>query len=80
MQPTPGKAVFVRDLVILNFDINLNFYTRHIQVHLKKIEYREKGQYFCHSFQKVKPIYYTDVYQPSVMDDGIRCRVFPGSK
>ncbi len=30
MQPTPGKAVFVRALVILNFDINCHFYTRHI--------------------------------------------------
>ncbi len=26
----------------------------------KKIEYHEKGQYVCHSFQKVKPIYYID--------------------
>ncbi len=32
MQPTPGKAVFVRALVILNFDINCHFYTRHISV------------------------------------------------
>ncbi len=32
MQPTPGKAVFVRALVILNFDINCHFYTRHILV------------------------------------------------
>ncbi len=24
----------------------------------KKIEYHEKGKYFCHSFQKGKPIYY----------------------
>ncbi len=32
----------------------------YLQVHLKKCEYHEKGQYFCHSFQKVKPIYYID--------------------
>ncbi len=38
MQPTPGKAVFVRALVILNFDINFHFYTRHISV--KNIVYR----------------------------------------
>ncbi len=25
-----------------------------------KIEYHEKGKYFCHSFQKMKPIYYID--------------------
>ncbi len=31
-----------------------------ILVHLKKIEYNEKGQFFCHSFQKVKPIFYID--------------------
>ncbi len=38
----------------------LNAYASYIQVHLKNIEYCEKGQYFCHSFQKVKPIYYID--------------------
>ncbi len=38
MQPTPGKAVFVRALVILNFDINCHFYTRHISV--QNIGYR----------------------------------------
>ncbi len=32
----------------------------YIQVHLKIIEYHEKCQYLCHSFQKVKPIYYID--------------------
>ncbi len=31
-----------------------------LQVNLKKNEYREKGKYFCHSFQKVKSIYYID--------------------
>ncbi len=31
-----------------------------IQVHIKQFEYREKGKYICHSFQKVKPIYYID--------------------
>ncbi len=40
----------------------------HTQVHLKKIEYHEKGQYFCPSFQKVKPIYsidslHSDIFQ-----------------
>ncbi len=38
MQPTPGKTVFVRALVILNFDINCHFYTRHILV--QNIGYR----------------------------------------
>ncbi len=37
-----------------------NITSSQTQVHLKKIEYHEKGQYFCHSFQKVKPIYYID--------------------
>ncbi len=32
----------------------------YIEVHLKKFEYHEKGQYFCHSFQKGKHIYYID--------------------
>ncbi len=31
-----------------------------VQVHLKNLEYHEKGQYSCHSFQKVKPKYYID--------------------
>ncbi len=30
------------------------------KVHLKKNIYYEKSQYFCHSFQKVKPTYYID--------------------
>ncbi len=38
VQPTPGKAVFIRALVILNFDINCHFYTRHISV--QNIGYR----------------------------------------
>ncbi len=38
MQPTRGKAVFVRALVILNFDINCHFYTRHISA--QNIGYR----------------------------------------
>ncbi len=38
MQPTPGKEVFVRALVTLNFGINFHFYTRHISV--KNIGYR----------------------------------------
>lgn len=28
-----------------------------LQAHFKKVESHEKVQYFCHSFQKVKPIY-----------------------
>ncbi len=31
-----------------------------LQVHLKKLEYHEKGDFFFHSFQKVKPMYYID--------------------
>ncbi len=40
----------------------------------KKLDYHEKCQYFCHSFQKVKPIYYIDslhrvkYYKPLVLD------------
>ncbi len=52
-------------LLQLSFKVSLFYikdfrFCRHIQVHLKEIEYHEKSQYFCHSFQKVKPIYYID--------------------
>ncbi len=39
MQPTPGKAVFVIALGILNFDINFHFYTRH-DISVQNISYR----------------------------------------
>ncbi len=45
---------------MLEKDIYIYIYIMYVQVHLKKLNIMKKVNIFCHSFQKVKHIYYID--------------------